>query len=255
MYNSDIHTMLNLFTPIGLNEMDEVKLMNRVETKYVFSTRKLMDLLDHLSGSYTVLEIDNIRIFPYHTTYLDTPDYLFFKQQVRGKLNRHKIRYRIYESTGLSFLEIKMKTNINRVIKWRIKNRLNTNFPNEDAMAFIKEYLPYSLPDLQPVLINGFTRITLVGKEVKERVTLDYNLTFATPEGKTKDLPFLAISELKCERHSTHSPLGIIMKQIGIRPGRFSKYCIGNSLLKDMPRKNVLKPKLLLINKIENECY
>ena len=60
-----------------------------------------------LSVSYKVLEIDMIRSFPYHTTYLDTPDFLFYTQQLRGKLNRHKIRYRRYESTGISFLEIK----------------------------------------------------------------------------------------------------------------------------------------------------
>ena len=67
--------------------------------------------------------------------------------------------------------------------------------------------MPDDLPDLSPVLMNGFTRITLVGKEFKERITLDYDLTFASPDGKISEFPFLAIAELKRERHSGQSPI------------------------------------------------
>lgn len=253
MFQSEIHKLLGTFTQIGLNEMDEVKLMNRVETKYVFSSEKLPDLLNHLSENYKVLTINYIMTFPYHTIYFDTSDYLFYTQQVRGKLSRYKIRYRKYESSGLSFLEIKKKTNKRRTIKWRIANELSTNFPDEDAEKFIKKYLPGSLPDLRPVLINEFNRITLVGKRFKERVTLDYNLSFASPDSENSEFPFLAIAELKREFHSYLSPFGTVMKHIGIQQNRFSKYCIGSVLIKDMPRKNILKPNLLLINKIKNE--
>src|SRR5665811_102168 len=111
MFISEIYEILDSFVPIGLEEMDEVKLMDRVEKKYVFSARKLSDLLHQLSGGYKVLEIDMIRQFPYHNTYLDTYDNLSYTQQVTGKLNRHKIRYRHYESSGISYLEIKKKIN------------------------------------------------------------------------------------------------------------------------------------------------
>ena len=251
--NSDIHTLLGAFIPIGLNEIDEVILMNRVEIKYVFSVKKLPELLNYLSEFYKVLEIDMIRSFPYHTTYLDTYDDLFYTEQVRGKLNRHKVRYRRYESTGQSFLEIKKRTNKNRTVKWRIENKLITDCPDENALAFIQKHSPYSTLDLRSVLINGFTRITLVETELKERITLDYNLSFSSPGGKNAGLPFLAIAELKRERHSGQSPFGIIMKQIGVHPNGFSKYCMGSVLTREVPRKNTLKPNILLINKIENE--
>lgn len=255
MYQSGIHNLLTSFTPIGLHEMDGVKLMNRVETKFVFCADRLPELLNHVKGSYKVLEIDEIRNFPYSTTYLDTSDFLFYTQQVRGKLNRHKVRYRRYESTGVSYLEIKKKTNKRRTIKWRIEGLLKPDSPDTEAIQFIKKYLPNGLPDLHPVLINGFTRITLVGNECKERITLDYNLTFASPYGKISGFPFLAIAELKREKHSCLSPFGAVMKQMSIHPGSFSKYCIGSALIMDMPRKNLLKPNLLLINKIENEYF
>jgi hypothetical protein len=235
--------------------MDGVKLMNRVETKYIFCADRLPELLNLVKDSYKVLAIDEIRNFAYCTTYLDTSDFFFYTQQVRGKLNRHKVRYRRYESTGVSYLEIKKKTNKKRTIKWRIENLLKPDSPDKEALQFIKKYLPDGLPDLHPVLINGFTRITLVGNGCKERVTLDYDLTFASPYGKISGFPFLAIAELKREKHSCLSPFGTVMKQLSIQSGSFSKYCIGSALIMDMPRKNLLKPNLLLINKIENEYF
>ena len=253
MYRLEINKILGSFSPIALREMDEVMLMDRVETKYVFSSKRLPEILDLLSCRYKILDINAVRSFPYHTTYLDTSDLLFYMQQVRGKLSRHKIRYRRYESTGSSFLEIKKKTNKNRTVKWRIENSLINGSPDVRASIFIKEYLPDLCTDLKPVLVNGFTRLTLVGIECRERITLDYSLSFSTPEGKNSDLPFLAVAEIKRDCHSGSSPFGIIMKDFGIQRNCFSKYCIGSAITSSTLRQNTLKQNLLLINKIENE--
>lgn len=255
MYRMEINNILGSFNPITLKEMDEVMLMDRVETKYVFSSKRLPALLDLLSLRYKILDINTVRSFPYLTTYLDTADLLFYMQQVRGKLNRHKIRYRRYESTGSSFLEIKKRTNKNRTVKWRIENSLTTDTPDVRASIFIKEYLPDLCSELKPVLINGFTRLTLIGIECRERITLDYDLTFSSPDKNNCTLPFLAIAEIKRDRHYGSSPFGIIMKGYGIQPTRFSKYCIGSAITSQMPRTNTLKQNLLLINKIENEYF
>jgi hypothetical protein len=248
----EIATILNSFSPICLAEMDGVMLMNRVETKYVFSADRLPALLDLLSESYKVLEIENIRNFRYHTTYLDTPDLFLLQQQLRGKMNRYKVRYRRYEASGITFLEIKKKTNKRRTVKWRIENRLSGTFDNA-AADFLKDYFPFKTCDLNPVIINEFSRITLVGKVTKERITLDSNIRFRSPEGISIELPNLAIAEIKSERHSGCSPICNILKTLGIQPNNFSKYSIGSSLIRDIPRKNTLKPNLLLLNKIENE--
>jgi hypothetical protein len=253
MIESEISEILNSFVPITLGEMDSVELMDRVETKYVFSVKKLPELLKRFSANYKALDINDLRNFPYYTTYLDTPELLFYTQQITDKLNRHKIRYRLYESTGISFLEIKMKTNKERTIKWRIENYSDSCSPDDSASAFIKEYLPYNSLDLHTALINRFTRITLVGININERITLDYNISFSESDGKVTQLPFLAIAELKSERYVNRSMAGIVLRQNGIRPVNFSKYSFGSALIKDIPRKNALKPKFLLINKIKNE--
>jgi hypothetical protein len=249
----EIQNMLDNFNPLPLEEMDNVRLMNRVDTKFVFSAGLMPVLIKKLSPNYKILEINRQRSFRYNTIYLDTEDFLFYNQHVTGKLARHKIRRRQYESTGGAFLEIKMKTNKNRTIKWRIRNDFPGRIIDENAASFLKKHVPYDPFFLQPVLMNRFTRVTLIGTGLSERLTFDYDMSFSTMSGESAELPFLAIVELKSERFCWQSPFIAAAKEAGIRPTGFSKYCVGNVLLKDVPRKNILKSKLLLLNKIENE--
>ena len=114
MQNSDIEGELSKLNSVSLDSLYSVRLMNRIEIKYVFTIRKLPDLISMLGSHYQVLEIKNMRILPYSTTYLDTSDYLFYSQHVRGEFARYKLRYRKYEATNESFLEIKKKTNKGR---------------------------------------------------------------------------------------------------------------------------------------------
>jgi hypothetical protein len=246
--------LLAAFVPIGLSEMDKVGLMNRVDSKYVFSASRIPDLLSGLNRFYKILEINSIRSFSYNTTYLDTSDFLLFKHHVTGKLERNKVRYRQYETTGASFLEVKRKTNKSRTVKWRIKNSLpENNIYDEKALEFLKKYVALNSVVLKPVTINRFTRITLVGSDMNERVTLDYNLSFSDPAGKIAEMPYIAIAELKRESGTGNSQIAKVLKDLSVRSTGFSKYCIGTSLLYDLPRKNTLKSKLLLLKKIENE--
>jgi len=250
----DFDEVLNIFDTIGLSEMDKVGLMNRIDSKYVFSAERIPELLRNLKGYYKILEISGVRTFAYRTTYFDTSDFLFFRHHVTGKLERNKVRYRQYEATGVSFLEVKRKTNKNRTVKWRIKNSLTENdMFDAKAVEFLQKYLSLNSALLKPVTINRFNRITLVGSGMNERVTLDYNLSFSDPAGNIYGLPFIAIAELKRESGAGNSKIARVLKEFSIRTTGFSKYCIGTSLLYDLRGKNTIKSKLLLINKIENE--
>ena len=256
MHIGGIINAISSLDPIGLDAIGSVRFMNRFDTKYVFSIKKIGDLISILDGKYKVLHINNLRTFPYHTTYFDTPDYMFYYQHLRGELERNKIRYRKYENTGTSFLEIKKKTNKRRTIKWRILNKHSPGSFDDPAVDFIREYLPINLTLLKPVLINRFTRTTLIGLESNERITLDYNISFSeTANGEQTELPYLAVVELKKEGFSRCSLFNNLIKQLNIHPTGFSKYCIGNAILNDFLRKNMIKPKLLLLNKIENKYH
>jgi hypothetical protein len=254
MQNSDIESEISKLGSVSLDAISDVRLMNRIEIKYVFASSKLTGLVCLLNKHYQVLEISNMRILPYCTTYFDTPDYLFYNQHVRGEFDRHKIRYRKYEVTKESFLEIKKKTNKGRTIKWRIENKLPTTCFDSEATAFIGKYLPVNSTQIRPSLVSTFTRITLAGIELKERMTIDFNISFSDPENSRMILlPYLTIVELKKEALSDSSDLKFLLRQLKIYPTAFSKYCVGSALLNDSLKKNMIKPKLLLLNKLENE--
>lgn len=250
---AEIRNILDSFNSVRLEEMDKVRLMDRIDTKYLIPANRVPDLLDMMHGKYRVFEINNTRISSYTTVYLDTPDYIFFNQQVTGRTGRIKVRFRSYDSTGITFLEIKKKTKKNRTVKWRIENSLSDSICNEKAIEFINSHVQLSSEGLKPVLTNSFKRMTFVGFDTLERITIDLDLSFSSTEGNSIGLPLLAIVELKSEGIASRSPFSRLIKQISAYPTGFSKYCIGCAMLYDLPMKNSLKPKLLLLNRIENE--
>ncbi|MDP4222279.1 MAG: polyphosphate polymerase domain-containing protein [Bacteroidota bacterium] len=249
----ETENILGSFVPIGLEEMDNVRLMDRIDTKYLFSANKVPDLLRLMTEDYRILEINGHRIFDYETIYLDTPDYLFYNQHMTGRIDRNKVRYRKYNSTGITYLEVKKKTKKNRTIKWRIKNILSDRICDEEAREFLEKHLPFTADILKPVISNKFRRITLVGANIRERITLDIDLSFSDTSGHKAVIPNVAIAELKSGDAAIKSPFSAIAKSLSIYPSGFSKYCTGTAILYDLPRKNSIKPTLLLINKIENE--
>ena len=115
----------DFFDPIRLDEMNEVKLMNRVDRKYWFHLDRLENLLHSIKNDYFILNIDGQSILPYATSYFDTTQNNMYTSHVNGKLNRYKVRRRTYVSTGISFLEVKFKSNKGKTIKNLIiiKNR------------------------------------------------------------------------------------------------------------------------------------
>lgn len=241
------------FKPISLAEMDEVEFMNRTDTKFLMPSMKLPQLLRMASEHYQVLEIEGMRNFRYRTMYFDTKDFFLYEKHMKGKMNRYKIRHRMYEATGVSFLEIKLKNNKNRTVKWRIKNRLNNGLLDDNGLAFLAKNIEIDPNELCPMVENQFNRITLVSNKHKERVTIDFNLGFSSPQGATRALPYLAIVELKREGFSCQSPFISLLKQHNIRESGFSKYCIGSALLYDLPNQNQLKPKFLKLNKLKHD--
>ena len=252
MERADIAKILYKFEPIGLEEMNCVKLMNRTDSKYVFSVNKLCGLLNVASEHYHILQLDNRREFLYNTTYLDTPDFIFFNQHINGKLPRYKVRYRVYEDRKQSFLEVKCKTSKYSTVKQRINYIPSEKIEDPAGINFIREFVPVGTSSLKPVLTSRFLRLTLVGLKTIERITFDINLSFTDNSGKVVELPSVVIAELKRERFNEQSLFTRLIKEFKVRKTGFSKYCIGMSLLYNLPKQNTLKRKFLILNKIEN---
>ena len=97
----DLDKTLSSFQSISLEEMDNVKLMNRTDTKFVFSSSFLIEILNGLSDRYRVLEIEGKKESLYNTVYFDTEQLKFYTEHHNGKLNRHKVRMRKYVNSDI----------------------------------------------------------------------------------------------------------------------------------------------------------
>lgn len=249
----DIEKELKIFEPISLSEMDDVKLLNRTDTKYLLNIHNFNSMLGQLAVHYRILEIAGKRTNDYKTLYFDTENFKLYYDHYRGRMNRTKIRYRKYLDSNLCYLEIKLKTNKGKTEKERIKRKDPESIAeagfSERSVKFIEETAKIPVTQLQHKLNNFFTRITLVHKRLKERLTIDLNLRFEN-EFSQIALPNLVIAELKQEKFSAQSDFVKIMKQQKIYPGGFSKYCMGSLFLYPHLKRNTFKPKLIRLKKV-----
>jgi hypothetical protein len=241
----------DFFEFIRLEEMGQVKLMNRTDTKYWFHSEHLQGLLLKIKDNYLLLEIEGESQLPYETTYYDTLYNRMFSEHHNGKLNRYKVRRRSYVSSGISFLEVKFKNNKGRTIKKRISSEFGNTLFTEKENEFLGQIIPFDINDLQPSLINNFTRITLVNKNFKERCTIDLNIRFQF-DNKIIPLENLVIIEIKSEGKSAFSPLALALREQRIKKSGFSKYCIGRTVTNPILKRNAFKHKIRNIEKTIN---
>ncbi len=251
---NELNNILQTFEPISLKEMDRVKLLNRVDTKYVFKYKVLLKALKELSKFYFVLEIKDKRTNSYQTLYYDTENFDSYIKHQNGKLNRTKIRFRKYIESDLNFLEIKFKNNKARTLKSRIKiDDIETILSNKST-DFINENSHLNAESLQASLWNSFTRITLTHKTINERLTIDLNLAFKHHQtNEEAGIPHIVIAELKQSKADVSSDFVRIIKKHHVRPMGMSKYCVGTALLNKQLKSNNFKERILKIKKLK-EC-
>jgi hypothetical protein len=243
------HT-IEKFETITLQEMDSVKLMNRVDTKFVLSFDELQMILPELLEDYRMLEVNGHRMSTYESVYFDKPHYKLYLDHHQNKQDRYKVRFREYVESNLSFLEVKHKSK-GRTDKRRIVVESVKDVLTEKDKVFIAT-TGLDPNELSLVLQNSFVRITLVGKHDSERLTFDLDLSFKK-DNKEVRMDDVVIAELKQENLNRNSSFYQHAKKHLIRPFRVSKYCIG--LIKLLGKENIkynrFKKKLLKIDKLQ----
>jgi VTC domain len=244
-----IQDEVNLFEDISLGEMDKVKLMDRVDIKYLIPLCLLPQILAEARNNYHVLEINQERICAYETQYFDEAELSLYQRHQAGFLNRYKVRTRNYVGSNLQFFEVKIKNNKGRTLKKRIRTELHQQaFIKRNELDFLEKHSPFSTQSLKGVLSVYYKRITLVSKHHIERLTIDVELSFQH-QAHRKCFPKIVIAEVKQERKGA-SDFVKIMKKFHIRQGSISKYCFGIISLFDNIKQNRFKPHLLKITKI-----
>ena len=246
-----LHPAVEALEPIGLDELNAAAgLLNRVDRKYVLGCASLAAVLRQLGPLYRALEIDGAREFGYESTYFDTPDLMTYRDHVKGRRRRFKVRGREYLHSGEVAFEVKLKGARGRTVKRRascvpsLDDRLS-----EAAAAFLADCLAteYDAPPPPPMLTTltmRFLRTTLVAPELGERVTIDTGLVFRGPDGRLgRMVDDVAIVESKSARGS--AVIDGALRRAGARPERAcSKYCVGLALVRPDVRANSWRPLL-----------
>ena len=254
-----IDDCLARFAPITLEQMSGIRLMNRIDTKFLVNVNQLPLLLEMAKEDYFVQEIDSKRVASYDTMYYDTATLDMYLRHHNRQLVRQKIRVRNYVDTQQTFLEVKRKNNKGRTKKKRVE------VPGFDIQSdslgiskkgtwtveqFIAQKSNYRWAELIPHLRTKFRRITLVNKVMTERLTIDFDLAWENViTNKNSSYDRLAIIELKQDGH-LHSLMKNIMLNLHIHPMKISKYCIGTVLTSPGLKHNRFKTKLCRINKL-----
>jgi hypothetical protein len=239
-----------LFPPVSLAGLDKVKLMNRVDSKYIFHRRHLDDILSEISKDYTVLEINEKRVFDYASLYFDTPNYALYLQHHNGKNNRVKLRYRQYMDTGDVFFEVKKKVKGTRTDKYRVRQPAI----EQDKLGPDADQLMSKLQVVQAEQVEGKTwiyykRITLAANATEERVTIDLDMRFK--DAKTElDFPELVIAEVKQAKLSRHSPIVVALHKRRIPDFRISKYSLAVAMMVPGIKIHLFKAKINRLHKI-----
>ena len=247
-----MNELLSTFSPISLEQMSGVKLMNRTDTKFVTNTERLRRLLEMAREDYYVQEIDGERNLEYDTTYFDTTQFDMYNQHQWGHTNRQKIRFRTYCISGLQFMEVKTKNNHGRTKKKRIEVE-DMDVQDEEKRLFLAKHLRYGVDTLRPALNNHFSRITLVNKGKTERLTIDSALSFNNlVSGKHLDMGPLVVIELKRDGQ-VFSPVLQMLRQLRIHPHGFSKYSMGSAMTNPELQVNRFKRKLIEVDKLVNQ--
>lgn len=248
---SEVHGILAAFDPIMLEEMDTVKLMNRVDTKYIFPYSRLPLILSRLQDDFRILEIGSIRLSRYETLYFDTAGHKLYLDHHNGKLNRYKVRCRKYIDSDKIFFEVKHKSNKERTAKVRISRNHFIEEIDGKAKKLVESKTPVNPESLLPALRVSFSRMTFVSKAMTERVTIDTGLQFRNGTAE-KDFPWMVIAELKQDRNA-RSPFRSLMQHHHIVPTPVSKFCLGMVSLYPQIKKNNFKQKIHTINKLNHE--
>ncbi len=255
MQSTDLPHILEYYEPITLGEMSSIRLMNRIDIKFVTTMRRLQQLLEMAAAQYRVQVANGTAMAQYYTRYFDTASHDMYFAHHNRRANRQKLRIRSYLYSAQHFLEVKTKNNHGRTHKKRIAlTRFDTDgtfdLCHEADAAFLAEHLRYAPSQMHECIENRFKRITLVNKMLTERLTIDTSLQFRNLGTDSRcDLNDLAIIELKRDG-LTHSPILGMLNQLRIHPLGFSKYCMGTVLTDPGIKHNMFKPRLTALARI-----
>lgn len=248
----DLNSLVGGFRITRLEDMKQIAFNERIDIKYFFSLKLLPWLISEVENDYKILKVDDTLIQPYKTVYYDTPDLKLYLAHHNGKLNRYKLRKRLYITNNISFAEIKFKSNKGVTFKKRISTDQNLEDLTTEDRTFFAKNSNLIASDLFPQATNYFNRITLISLSENERITMDFNLRLER-HGMEVDLSNLVIAEVKKQRNEPATLIEIKLHELGIKSSSFSKYSTAIAMIEEHTKNNNFKTKIREYKKVNNE--
>jgi hypothetical protein len=240
--------LLQGFEVASAAQIESRSLQQRVDRKYVVSTALVAPLLRLLASSHSLLLAGESTWARYESLYFDSEGRDLYHAHRRGRMPRYKVRIRHHLDRELTFLELKRKERRGHTAKFRLQLSFGQSELGASERQFIAAHAPIDPTALVPAVIVSFQRLTLVGRDVNDRLTLDRDLAVVT-DGQRMPLPPAIIAEVKQPQYANHLGAVAALRGMRAREMALSKYCLGTSLSAPV-RDNVFKPLLNALERI-----
>jgi len=169
---------LSRFSHASPELLSKRELLQRVDRKFVVSTSLVRPFLDLLGRTHHLLSQGDEGWARYETCYFDTQKLVSFRDHLRGRRPRFKVRIRHHLGRRKSFLELKTKDAGGRTHKSRRERDFGDTALSPSDLAFLTDAAPTQLGRLQESVWTNFDRATFLGTHEVERITVDCNLAF-----------------------------------------------------------------------------
>jgi hypothetical protein len=243
--------LLDTFTTATPALLGERALLSRVDSKFVVPMVDLVEILAGIGDSYACLRVENGSLATYHSLYFDTPGLQCFHDHRRGRRIRHKVRIRHYPDRQLSYLEVKTKRNEAVTDKQRKQIDYGCAELGPEHLDFLRQHVGAIAEELQPQIPITYRRISLLGLESDERVTIDLGLRVSDGEDVvSRTLGHLAVIEVKQWPYCVRTPIMRAVRGAGHRLMSMSKYIVSLALMRPELCRNRLQAAIRKLERI-----
>ncbi|WP_062209975.1 polyphosphate polymerase domain-containing protein [Demequina oxidasica] len=219
---------------ISLESLNEqAALQTRVDRKYIVPVDEWATVFASLEQEFRVLEEDGRRGFGYESDYFDTADFAAYYDAARRRPRRYKVRTRHYLDSGLSAIEVKLRSARGETVKhreWLPQEAARSAALTFESRVFVGSFdqIGHDVDRLTRVLTTSYERTTLTGEDA--RITVDSAVSATDADGTQTGFGDALIVETK-----SASRAGSVDRALwahGIRPSRVSKYCTSLAALR-----------------------
>ena len=222
----------------------------RTVEKFIHSVESVAALLRALRLDYRVADAGHVRVATYRTLYFDTPTLELFHAHRRRVRVRHKVRVRSYPDRHVTRFEVKTR-HAERLSTKQTRDHPHADLRLSDDDRRLAAVQTGLTSVFLPQVFTDFHRITLVGTDAPDRVTIDFDLVVGNDADRLA-IERAAIVEIKRAPGPFRgcSPLSRALRDGGWRRASVSKYAAAIALLQPSIAQNSMVPGLRALRRV-----